>query len=260
MRKARSICCWRISASFLASAADLASCCFCCSCCCFFSRASFSRCSRSRAAFSSCSCFCFWASFSFFSCSSLALARRSCSRRCCCSSFSLCRRAFSLAMAMAGSGCGGVGAGGVSTIALSTSGGSAAGVGGTGVGATGAGSVGVGGGGGAGGGAASWGTADQSSASTVTGVVSRFQCTPTVSIASSRAWATIARATARTRPRVGGGANSRRSVAVCMAVSRALIGQLHRQAHALDAGALQRVHDLDHALILDGLVGADDHG
>jgi hypothetical protein len=36
--------------------------------------------------------------------------------------------------------------------------------------------------------------------------------------------------------------------------------QLHRQAHTLHAGALQRVHHLDDLLVAHVAVGADDHG
>src|SRR4030095_15109733 len=36
-------------------------------------------------------------------------------------------------------------------------------------------------------------------------------------------------------------------------------GLFYRQTHALNAGALQRVHHLDHLLVAHALVGRDDH-
>ena len=76
--------------------------------------------------------------------------------------------------------------------------------------------TGVGGSGGVGGGsvtfgagsAADWGTLDHNSASTVTGVGRCFHCTPMAKNASNRPCAAIASANARSKPGVGGGANS----------------------------------------------------
>ena len=145
----------------------------------FLSSASFSACSR---------CF---SSASFF-CSACCL-RLSCptfSAACCCSFLS--RSCLSRSSAISASASVGVTGGGAITA-----------------GATGLGVGGVS----TNFGAACWGNADHNSACAVTMVSLRFQRTPQVNATISRACASRARITARTNPAVGGGANSRRSVA-----------------------------------------------